>query len=78
MDKNGDMHKCWNLIKQLEYTEVWSHAYGDKIGGLAQGMKWRVVETNTMHFIHKHEDPLDHFKDVMYGKINCNYQEGEA
>ena len=31
-----------------------------------------------MHFIHKHEVPQDCFKDVTYGKINCNYWEGNA
>ena len=31
-----------------------------------------------MYFIHKHEVIQYCFKDVTYGKINCNYREGKV
>ena len=65
-------------MKIPEYTEIWGHGYGNKIRRLAQGMKERVEGTNTMHFIHRHEVPRDRLKNVMYGKINCNYREGKV
>ena len=77
MDKNGDMLEYRHLMKRPEYVKVQSHAYGEKTSRLSQGMKGRVEGTGTMHFIHKHEVPRDRNKDVTYGKINCNYQEGK-
>ena len=78
MDANGEMLEYWHLMKWLEYAEIWSYSYSDEIGRLTQGMEVRVKGTDTMHFIHKDEVPRDCFKDLTYGKINCNYREGKA
>ena len=71
MDRNGDMLEYRHLIKGPEYKEIWGHGYGNEIGRLAQGMKGRVDDTDTMHFIHKHEVPRDRLKDVTYGKLTA-------
>ena len=78
MDRNCDRLEYRHLMKHTEYKEIWGHGYGNEVGRLAQGMKGRVDETNTMHFIHKHEVPQDRFKDVTYREINCHYREGKA
>ena len=58
-----------------EYREVWGSAYGKELGRLAQGLPGICEDTDTIDFIHKHEVPSDHFKDVTYGQIVCNYRE---
>ena len=75
MDENGKLLQYRHLISRTpEMRATWMGALGKEVGRLAQGLPGVVEGTDTMCFIHKHEVPMERFKDVTYGQIVCNFR----
>ena len=75
--ETGKRLEYHHLMKRPEYKEAWEHSFGNELGQLCQGIEGRAVGTDTMFFIHKSEVLADCFKDVTYGKINCDFKEAK-
>ncbi len=58
--------------KSPTYKEDWGFSFGNEIGRLVQYILGRNKGTNTLFFIHKHEDPPERWKDITYVRISCN------
>jgi hypothetical protein len=76
--ETGNLLEYRHLVKKPKYRDIWSTSYGNKIGQVFQGMPGRVKGTNTAFFIHKHDIPADHRRDVTYGRIVTSHQTGKA
>ena len=63
-----------HLIKNTQYSTIWKKAYRKELGRLAQGIPNTVHGTNTIVFIPKHDIPVDHQKDVTYGRICAHFR----
>ena len=72
--ETGELLEYRHLMKRPKYKKPWEHSFGNVVGRLCQGIDGRAVGTDTMFFIHKSEVPADRFKDVTYGKINCDFK----
>ena len=73
--ESGKMMKHRQLINHTQklIRERWTHSSANEFGRLFQGVGNRIKSpTNTCYFIHKHDVPLDRFKDVTYGKFECS------
>ena len=70
----GELMEYRHLIRNPKYREIWGQAYGNELGGLAQGMEGRVKGTNAILFISKEDLPASRCKDVTYGRIVVNYR----
>jgi hypothetical protein len=51
LGETGKLLKYWHLIGNPKTKAVWARLYGNKIGGLAQGMPRRNTGLNTIFFI---------------------------
>jgi hypothetical protein len=51
LGEKGKLLKYWHLIGNPKTKAVWAHAYGNKVGRLAQGMPGRNMGMNTIFFI---------------------------
>jgi hypothetical protein len=58
-------------LKHPRFKDVWNKSAADEFGRLAQGIGGRIKGTNTLHFIRKHDIPIDRMKDVTYIKFVC-------
>ena len=70
----GELFEYRHLLKNPAYRKVWGGAFGKEVGRLAQGLDGVVKGTDTIDFITKSEVPTDHWKDVTYARIVCNYR----
>jgi hypothetical protein len=70
-EETGELLKYRKLINHPKYHEVWRHSSANEFGRLAQGVGGRILGTNTIFFIHKHEIPPDRWNDVTYAKFVC-------
>jgi hypothetical protein len=71
MGVTGELLEYRHLIANQTTRATWQHSYGNKIGGLAQGMPGRNTGTNTIVFMKKNQVPQNRAKDVTYGLITC-------
>jgi hypothetical protein len=63
------------LLHHPKYKEPWAKSAANVYRRLAQGLKDdRVIETDTIKFIHKDQVPNNRMKDVTYGSFNCNFK----
>jgi hypothetical protein len=68
---NGKLLEYCHLIANPKTRAVWAHLYGNKIGGVTQGMPGWNIGTNTIFIIRCDQVPRDRTKDVTYGLITC-------
>jgi hypothetical protein len=66
--------KYKQLIADPKTQAKWTHSYGNKIGGLTQGMPGCNTSTDTIIFIKKDQVPKTGAKDMTYGLITCLIQ----
>ncbi|KAK1740972.1 hypothetical protein QTG54_008224 [Skeletonema marinoi] len=69
--QTGKMLNYRALIRDPKYRKEWLISAANEFGRLAQGVGDRVKGTNTIHFIHQTEVPVDRMKDVTYGQFVC-------
>ena len=69
--ENGELIEYRHLILIPKTRAIWTHLYGNKLGGLAQGMSSRTKGTNTIFFIPWHMIPKERVRDITYGLITC-------
>ena len=74
----GKLLEYRQLVKMSKYKEDWQYLFGNKIGGLAQGMTEQLQCTNTIFFTHQHRIPAHQKKDVTYGQIIFDIHHGKA
>jgi hypothetical protein len=66
------------LMKSETHKEVWSKSLANEFGQLANGVRNRIKEANTIKFIHKQKVPGDCRQDVTYGQFVCSIQPQKA
>ena len=67
--ETGKLLNYWHLRQNLKYKEGWNLSSANEFGRLANGVGGRVKGTNTIKFVHSHEVPKKHMKDVTYGQF---------
>ena len=75
--KTGEMLKYRQLIHHSDpdVKATWTHSAANEFGRLANGVGGRIKDpTNTIEFIRRDVVPSDRFKDVQYGKFECQWR----
>jgi hypothetical protein len=67
--ETGRLLNYQHLMRSPKHKKAWSMLAANKFGRLAQGFGGQIKGTNTIKFIHQHEVPADHMKDVTYGRF---------
>ncbi len=70
-DDRGKLLRYQQLITHPKYREAWMHSSANEFGRLAQGVGGQIQGTNTIFFIHKHQVPVDRWRDITYAKFVC-------
>ena len=77
-DDTGKLFEYRHLIQRPKYKKDWGFSFGNEIGRLAQGMPDRITGTNTLHFLDRHNIPVDRWKDIANARIVCNVRPQKA
>ena len=64
-------------MKREEYRYIWGKFHGNELGRLAQVIGDNIKGIDTIVFTTKQNIPFKRQRDITYGQIVCDYQEGK-